>query len=737
MPPYKKPTVDEILRKYGSKIEGEIKTTELGAVKDSRAYLKFMEETGRDMTPYEKVCNTLGSIVKMNPSKKDSERIQKDIDIAHMNIEPWQAITLSVVVFILVFFFGLLSSVLYAMLKGNMADFPVLYFILIIVVSIFLFYYFNGYPSRFANKWRLKVSSQMVPAILYVVVYMRHTPNLEKAIAFASEHLQYPLALDFKKIFYNVAIGKFSTIKESLDYYLEGWRDYSIEFIEAFHLIESSLYEPDRVRRIATLEKSIQVVLDGVYDRMLKFTHDVKSPLTNVYMLAIMLPVLGIALIPLASAMVQGMIKWSHIFVLYTMIIPFLAFFMLDKILALRPGGYGETSFLEKNPLYLQYKSKEPYIAAFLICLPLLILGLLPLIFQYTPLPLALGLDRDPTLGQLGLNFEGISEIKIFDFKCADGSLPPCPAGVGIVGPFGFGALILSLFFPLGIALFFSIAYKDKTLTIIDERAKTKQLEAEFNNSLFQIGNRLGDGTPPELVFGKVAESSKGLITGEFFKRVNYNIQQMGMSVEKAIFDSRRGVILFYPSDLIATSMRVLVESSKKGLKIAAVSLMSISEYIKNVQKITERLKDILAEIVSEMKSNMTFLAPLLSGIVIGLAMMIASILNTLANAMASADVSDISSTVQSITDIFRVETMIPPYYLQIAIGIYLIEVIFILTSTLVTIDSGEDRLERTRRIGENLRKGMVFYFFTALLASLVLFILTAVVLQGGGGLLG
>ena len=95
----------------------------------------------------------------------------------------------------------------------------------------------------------------MVPAILYVVVYMRHTPNLEKAIAFASEHLQYPLSLDFKKIFYNVEIGKYSTIKESLDNYLEGWRDYSTEFIEAFHLIESSLYEPDRARRISTLEK--------------------------------------------------------------------------------------------------------------------------------------------------------------------------------------------------------------------------------------------------------------------------------------------------------------------------------------------------------------------------------------------------------------------------------------------------------------------------------------------------
>jgi hypoxanthine-guanine phosphoribosyltransferase len=57
---------------------------------------------------------------------------------------------------------------------------------------------------------------------------------------------------------------------------------------------------------------------------------------------------------------------------------------------------------------------------------------------------------------------------------------------------------------------------------------------------------------------------------------------------------------------------------------------MSISEYIKNIDKINERLKDLLAEIISDMKSNMTFLAPLLSGIVVALSSMIISILNKL-----------------------------------------------------------------------------------------------------------
>ena len=53
----------------------------------------------------------------------------------------------------------------------------------------------------------------------------------------------------------------------------------------------------------------------------------------------------------------------------------------------LRPGGHGETKLLEKNPLYYKYKSRKAYINAFIICLPLFVIGFLPLIFQYTPLP--------------------------------------------------------------------------------------------------------------------------------------------------------------------------------------------------------------------------------------------------------------------------------------------------------------------------------------------------------------
>ncbi len=711
--------VKDVLNKYGGMIENQMQSE-----RDySRDYTKFKEEMTPTLTRYEKWCQSLGSAFRLKISEKERQKIQKDLDTAHLNVEAWQSSTLSFMVFFAIFLLGFFGSVAYFLIGGGafIDTFPFLFFFLILILSLFLYYYVGGIPARLANQWRLKASSQMVPAILYIVVYMRHTPNLEKAIAFASEHLPYPLSLDFKKIFYDVEVGKFSTIKESLDNYLENWRGYSSEFIESFHLIESSLFEPDQGRRITTLEKGLQVVLDGVYDKMLKFTHDVKSPLTNVYMLGVVLPTLGLALLPLASAMIGGVIKWYHVLLLYNLIIPFFVFYLVDKIMFLRPGGYGESEFLETNPLYPKYKSNRPFFIAFFICFPFFLIAMLPLLFQYTPVSSLFGIPTDFTFAQLGISFFGNESV--FGFQNG-------------LGPFGVGALILSMFLPLGGALFFSIAYSMKTKELIVAREETRELEKEFNGSLFQLGNRLGNGVPPELVFAKVAESSEGLRTADFFRRVNYNISQMGMSVERAIFDPKRGAIKYYPSDLIATSMKILVESSKKGLMIAATSLMSISEYIKNINKITDRLRDLLAEIVSDMKSNMTFLAPLLSGIVVGLASMIISILNKLniekmlGGASGEGLVGSLSSFIGP-GGLFSIEKMIPPYYLQLAIGIYLIEITFILTSALVTIDSGQDNLEKTNKTGKNLKSAMLLYFITALVSTVALFALVSMVLGG------
>ena len=177
MPPIDKPTVDDILKKHAARIEQNIKTETVQNVNFSQSYTKFREEMAPELSRYERLCHTLGNIVKLKVSKKDEDKIRKSLEIAHLDLEPWQAITLSVVTFVGIFILGLLISVAVALFKGGIENFPLFFLILVVVFAMFLFYFVNSYPTRIANKWRLKASSQMVPAILYIVVYMRHTPN--------------------------------------------------------------------------------------------------------------------------------------------------------------------------------------------------------------------------------------------------------------------------------------------------------------------------------------------------------------------------------------------------------------------------------------------------------------------------------------------------------------------------------------------------------------------------------
>ena len=415
------------------------------------------------------------------------------------------------------------------------------------------------------------------------------------------------------------------------------------------------------------------------------------------------------ALLPLAATLLGGALRWYHVFLLFDLIVPFLVFYLTSQVLLKRPGGYGESEIMEMNPNYKKFIDNESWFLGIFVLVPFLIVGALPFIFNY--------LGKDFSFEQLGLS--ALAGFKFFDFRG--------------MNPFGLGAVLLSLFIPLGIALFFSFVYDRKTKELIKSRNDSKNLENEFTNSLFQLGNRLGDGMPAEIAFAHIAESTRGQVTEGFFRAVNLNIQQNGMSLENAIFNTARGAIADYPSSLIATSMKILVESVKKGLNVAARSLMSISEYLKNIHKINERVRDLLAEVVSDMKSNMVFLAPLLSGIVVGLGTMITLILTKLSLVLggfsgSDAGIGSLSGMIGLFSD---VDKMIPPYYIQLAIGIYIVEITFILTSALFTVDAGTDRLRSVNETGKNLRKSLTLYTLVALIATIALSFLSSIALRG------
>ena len=109
MPPNynQKPNIKDILEKYGSKIEGQIGTSNPGAGNYSHEYLTFRNEMSPENSRYEKLCRSFGGIIKISSSKTDLEKTKRHLEIAHLDLEPWQPLSMSFGIFLGVFLLGI------------------------------------------------------------------------------------------------------------------------------------------------------------------------------------------------------------------------------------------------------------------------------------------------------------------------------------------------------------------------------------------------------------------------------------------------------------------------------------------------------------------------------------------------------------------------------------------------------------------------------------------------------
>ncbi|RME77371.1 hypothetical protein D6774_04820, partial [Candidatus Woesearchaeota archaeon] len=339
-----KEEIDKLLAKYKGQLEVELqpnRTQEEVKVIRTKEYQEFKAQyLPPQLGWYEKACKIAESLVKLAPSPKKKEQLEEAIRIAHLNITPEGVMSLSVLFPLLLSFIGVFIS----FAVGS------LFFVIVSIITGFILYFpLFRVPIMVANAHRLKASGQMVLAIFYLVTYMRQNSNLELAIGFAADHLGGPLALDFRRVLWDVETQKYENIKESLDAYLETWKKWNMEFIEAVHLIEGSLFEGAEDRRLGMLDKALTVILEETYEKMLHYAHNLKSPITMLHMLGIILPILTLVILPLVVSFMEG-IQWYHLAALYNFFLPFSVFYLGRSILASRPTGYGDTDVSESNP---------------------------------------------------------------------------------------------------------------------------------------------------------------------------------------------------------------------------------------------------------------------------------------------------------------------------------------------------------------------------------------------------
>ncbi|MFH1668325.1 MAG: hypothetical protein ABIA62_00185 [Candidatus Woesearchaeota archaeon] len=714
MPEIGKEEIEQLLAKYKGELSVQLtpdneEVQSIGVIR-TREYKEFKDEyLEKHISLYEKVCNQAEKLFKIAPDPKKAAALQESINVCHINITPAGAYTLSLMAPMIFIFIG--GFISYVLTQGGMF-FPIFF----LALGGMMIIPFGKIPHFLADSWRMKASNQMVLSIFYIVTYMRHTSNLELAIDFAAEHLSPPLSLDFKRIVWNVETELYPSIKESLDAYLDSWRKWNMEFIEAMHLIEGSLLEGDENARVSMLDKSLDVILQETYEKMLHYAHNLKAPMTMLNMLGVILPILGLVILPLVVSFMEG-VSWYHISALYNVLLPASVYYLGKQILAKRPSGYGSVD-VSKNPELRKFRNFiiniggqelviDPIYVSIFVFFSCLFIAFLPITIHLLNPGWDVVMATD---GEIIVTHDyTIEEIErekysLIGYKLASDETK------GYIGPFGLGASLLSVFMPLSIGLSVGIYYRTRTKNVMSVRDRTKQLEAEFASALFQLGNRMGDGLPAEIAFQKIALAIPDTYSGQFFGLVAMNITKLGMNVEQAIFDSNNGAINQYPSDLIETSMKVLVESAKKGPLVAAQALLNVSRYIKQMHSVDERLKDLMSEAISSMKSQVKFLTPVISSIVIGITSMVTSILGKLGGQLKnlSTEGEGAGASGAGLTELFG--DGMPTFNFQIAVGFYVVQIVYILTVLANGIENGCDQLAEDYEVGVNMKRSTIMY---------------------------
>ena len=672
----------------------------------SRKYQEYKEEEEefKKLNNYEKLCYKSSSLLNVNADKSVRKKLNPPIKLLGWDISPGMVLSASILTGVASFMIWMMLFVLNFIL--GILPITVMMFSMIFCVGAGAYVYYK--PLFDAKRKVINSSGGMILAILYMVIYMRSSPNLEGAIRFAALNLDGPLSKDLKKVLWDVEIGNYNRIEDSLENYTNVWKDYNEDFLESLQLLKAAVEEPNPERREGLLENSISRILDGTQEKMKHYSQNLKTPVMILNAMGAMLPVLAMIMLPLVSVFMGSAISEVELFLGFNIMLPLVLYIFMQRILGSRPPTVSSQPAskdqLPERGVYpieamgreVQVPTKWIGFGIFLFFASYGILGYI--VFPHTfPLP-----DK----------FSGEGATSIPALFSSDGGAAPVPM------------LLRSLSITLGLGIGIGVSKLLGNKKRYKEEQELEKIESQFPTALFQLGNKISGGTPVEKALEDAAESTSDLEISKLFDKSSYNVKRMGMTFEDSIFDDDYGAIHQFPSKLIQTVMQAIIESSKKGNRMASMAMTTISEYLQNIHETQERLNDLLEESTTTIQMLAYLLAPVVSGVAVGMSQTIITAMYNLGESFngVQGELGGASqgAGIGSSSIIGNLETAISPEILQFVIGIYLIQLLYVLGTFYTKIKHGDNISYRNMFIGKILITGMILFSLTLIIVSLM-----------------
>jgi len=657
----------------------------------SRDYKLFKKRAEKKFSWYEILARNAGKVMDVSFDEKTTNDLKGAIDFTGLRINPNSPVALFI-----------LSTIFFSFASGFMYAFGIINntfgIAMAAALGLGVGYYLMMYPKNLMKTIRIQASSEVVLAILYMVVSMRISPNIERAIKFSSSNLRGPLAWDMRKLLWDIEMGRYYSANEALIDYIVKWKPENEEFSESLHLIvESEKQIPEKAEK--TLDESLRIVLEGTRDRMKHYAQDLQMPVTMIHMMGIVLPILGSVMAPMAAVFLSDVMTPWHFLAAYDIVLPILLIWFINNTLNKRPVTFSKID-ITKHPdippdgtFMMKAGKNRITIPVFPIAIIVCILVMLPGIMHFADHP----------------------EYLIVPMVTDDsGNL--VPADIEDSDP--LFTLIMSMLIIIGISAGLGIFFLLTNIQRSRIEASVYKTESEFELALFQLGNRVSGGTPLEIGIEKAAEDVKDLEISKLFNITLRNMRNFNMTFENAMLDPQVGSIRFYPSRLIQNVMRTITDTAKRGVQFASNSMLTISKYLKNVRETQEYMKTLLSETTSSMQFQAYAMAPLVSGLIVAMSQVILQVLGFLGKRLGEFGFSDSFGVDPG--EIIGSSSAITSSMFQLIVGVYLIEVIIILAMFVTKVNRGDDTAMQWNLAGKMLLVGMIIYLMIAIGSSMM-----------------
>ncbi len=563
-----------------------------------------------------------------------------------------------------------------------------LYLLLGLVMLPFIVsYYLQNYLLSAAKAEKMKSITYIPEIVNYLVMSMKLSPNLEKALEFAAEHGRGKIADDLKKLVWDTRIGVYHSIEEALDDFAYKWGAFSDEFKHALMLIRSSVIEVDEAKRNALLDKAVTETLEGIKESMNKYAADMRQPSIYLYYLGVLLPLMLIIMLPIGAMMARMPIAKAPILVLlYNVLLPLFAFFFAKNILSKKPPVYEPPVIPDNYPGL----PKKGTMRIGKTAVPVIVIAFFLAVLIYFSFAYVL----EPLLNPVPPVWEKAAREAYFHF-------------------FQLAGAVISIAVFASVMLYGSAADKRKA------QKEVMQMEEEFQDSIYIIASRLGENRPMEEAVSYASKFLPKSKTADLFKATYSNIQNLGLTVEKALFDPLYGSLKNVPSDLIRGAMRIVVDSIGLGVQQAARALISLSMQLRDSQKVRESIKASLGEVTSMMKSIAFLIAPLVLGITTALQRIIISALQATAQTQqVGGAVSGVSLPMMSLGDASMLSQVPSPFLFMLIMAVYVIEITVILVYFVTHVEEGRNDLALKINLARSIPIALFFFFLAAWFGS-------------------